>query len=336
LTRRASSKEKTILVTGGAGFIGSHLIEKLMPNRVKIRVIDDLSNGSLENLKPWLNNNNFTFIKGNLLNSADVAEAVKGCEIVYHFAANPEVRVGTIRPDLLFQQNIKATYNLLEAIRKTETINKIIFASSSTVYGEASKLPTPEDYAPMEPISIYGASKLACEAMLMAYAHTYGFHVVIFRPANIVGARNKQGAVHDFIQKLTDNPNELEILGDGTQTKSYLLISDCIEALLLAVEKSERRVEVFNIGSEDQIDVNTLARIVTQEMRLKNVRFKVTGGVEGGRGWKGDVKNMLLDISKLKSLGWTPQFNSRESVRLAARQMLSLTSQTAPLLIKTT
>jgi len=332
LTRDASASQERILVTGGAGFIGSHLIEKLVLERVKIRVIDDLSNGSLENIAPWLKNPNFTFVKGNLLNPADVTQALKGCQIVYHFAANPEVRVGSIRPDLLYQQNIVATYNLLEAIRNVGKIEKLVFASSSTVYGEASKLPTPENYAPMEPISVYGASKLACEAMLMAYAHSYGFNVIIYRPANIVGTRNKQGAVHDFIQKLMKNPGELEILGDGTQTKSYLHISDCIKALLLGVEKSDRQVEVFNVGSENQIDVKTVAEIVTEEMGLENVHFKVTGGVEGGRGWKGDVKNMLLDISKLNSIGWAPEFNSQKSVRLATKQILSMVSPTAPLL----
>ena len=199
----------------------------------------------------------------------------------------------------------------------------VLFTSSSTVYGEASRIPTPEDYAPLKPISVYGSSKLACEALIVGYAYAYGFKAVIYRLANIIGPRSTHGVVYDFVRKLRKNPRELEVLGDGTQTKSYLFIDDCVDAMLVGLEKAESQVEVFNIGSEDQIDVKTIANIVISEMGLKNVRLRFTGGVNGGRGWVGDVKNMLLETSRIKSRGWMPRHNSEESVRLAIRATLS-------------
>jgi UDP-glucose 4-epimerase len=189
------------------------------------------------------------------------------------------------------------------------------------VYGEAAKVPTPEDYAPLKPISIYGASKLAGEALITAYAYTYGFKAVIYRIANVVGPRSRHGVVYDFVQKLKKNRNELEILGDGTQKKSYLYVSDCIEAMLLGIAKSSQQVEIYNIGSEDQIDVKTIANIVVEEMGLKDVKFVFTGGV-GGRGWLGDVKNMQLDINKIKKLGWKPKLNSEQAIRLTVRSYI--------------
>jgi UDP-glucose 4-epimerase len=300
---------KDILVTGGAGFIGSHLIDSLMKTKVKVRVLDNLSSGSLENIRIWLSNPSFEFLNGSLLNKADIVQAAKGCQVIFHLAANPEVRLSSVAPDVHFKQNVMTTYNLLEALRTSMNAEYFIFASSSTVYGDASKIPTPEDYTPLEPISVYGASKLASEALIMAYAHTYGFKVVIYRLANIVGPGSSHGVIYDFISKLRKNPHELEILGDGTQAKSYLYIDDCVDAMLFTHEKISKPVEVFNLGSEDWVDVKSIAQIVIEEMRLKNVAYSFTGGVNGGRGWKGDVKYMLLANEKLKSQGWKPKLN---------------------------
>jgi len=310
------------LVTGGSGFIGNYLVERLITNNCYIRVVDNLSSGSLSNLKCWFSNPHFEFVKGELNNLKLTLNAVKGVDVIFHLAANPEVRLSSISPETHFQQNIVATFNLLEATRRERNFNTFAFTSSSTIYGEASQIPTHEDYALPEPISVYGASKLACEALIAAYAHTYGFKAVIYRLANIVGSRSKHGVINDLIQKLKKNPSELEILGDGTQTKSYLHISDCIEALVIGIEKSKKKVEVFNVGSEDQIDVKTIAHTVVEEMKLENVKFRFTGGVAGGGGWIGDVKNMLLDISKLKKLGWKPKLNSEEAVRKATQDLL--------------
>jgi UDP-glucose 4-epimerase len=313
----------SVLITGGAGFIGSHLVDALMVRGEEVCVFDNLSTGSIENVRHWLGNPNFTLIKGDLLNTTDLEKLeIKRYSLIFHFAANPEVKIGSTDPNIHFQQNIVATYNLLELIRKADAKPMLIFASTSTVYGEASEIPTPEDYAPLMPISTYGASKLACEALITAYAYTYGFKAIIYRLANIVGPRSRHGVIFDFVEKLRRSPEQLEILGDGTQTKSYLHVKDCIDAILLGLDKSSAQVEIFNVGSEDQVDVKTVAQIVIEEMGLEGVKLVFTGGVDGGRGWKGDVKNMLLDITKLKTLGWKPRLNSRQAVREAAKSLL--------------
>jgi len=315
-------RERKILVTGGAGFIGSHMVDALMRGGAEVRVLDNLSNGTLKNIQRWLGESSFKFIKGDMLNRNDLERAVDECEVIFHLAANPEVRIGASLPEVHFEQNVMATYCLLESLRRSRSIDLLVFTSSSTVYGDASEIPTPEDYGPLKPISIYGASKLASEALIISYAYTYGFKAIICRLANIIGPRSKHGVIYDFIKKLKNNQEELEILGDGTQAKSYLYIDDFVSAVLAIIKKSRGRVEIFNVGSEDWVDVKTIAEIVVEEMGLKNVSFRFTGGVDGGRGWKGDVKYMLLSIEKLKSLGWKPRFNSAEAVKKTAREIL--------------
>jgi len=311
-----------MLVTGGAGFIGSHLVDSLMRKGGKIRLLDNLSAGSMDNVTQWIGQPNFTFVEGNCLNREDIHKAMKECGLVFHLAANPEVRVGAVDTEIDFEQNIVATYNVLEEMRESEIAKTIVFTSTSTVYGDAEILPTPEEYGPLEPISLYGASKLACEALISAYCHMFDMRGVIYRFANIVGSRSRHGVIWDFIHKLLENPLELEILGDGTQTKSYLMVDECVDALLFGMEHASKRVEIYNIGSEDQMSVKEITRIVTEEMDLKDIGFRYTGGIRGGRGWIGDVKTMFLDISKMKRLGWTPRHNSAESVRLATSQIL--------------
>jgi UDP-glucose 4-epimerase len=297
-------------------------VDSLMEKGGKVVVLDNFSAGSTDNVARWAGHPDFTVIEGDCLNRKDVRTAMKGCELVFHLAANPEVRVGAVNTEIDFRQNIVATYNVLEAMRESETAKTIGFTSTSTVYGDARILPTPEEYGPLEPISLYGASKLACEALISAYCHTFGMHGVIYRFANIVGSRSRHGVIWDFIHKLLENPLELEILGDGTQTKSYLMVDACVDALLFGLEHASGKIEIYNIGSEDQISVKEIARIVTNQMDLKGVGFHYTGGVRGGRGWIGDVKTMFLDISKMKQLGWKPKYNSAESIRTATDQIL--------------
>lgn len=311
------------LVTGGAGFIGSHLVDLLMEHGLNVTVIDNLSAGKLENISKWLKNPRFKFIMGDLLNLSDVKKAIKDCDIVFHLAANPDVRRGFINTKIDYEQNILATYTLLEAMKESERCKSIVFTSSSTVYGEAGKMPTPEDYGPLKPISLYGASKLACEALISGYSHLFEFKSVICRLANIIGSRSRHGIIYDFINKLRDNPKILKVLGDGTQRKSYLHVKDCVKALLIAHEKSGKHVEIYNIGSDDAVNVATIARIIIEEMNLKDTEIQYTGGVNGGRGWRGDVKEMLLDTTKIKRLGWKSELNSAEAVRQAARELIS-------------
>lgn len=314
---------RRVLVTGGAGFIGSHLVDVLMERGALVTVLDDLSNGSLENLSLWLKHPDFIFIKGDCLNREDIEKAIGDCRIVFHMAANPDVRVGEIDTGIHLEQNVIATHSLLEEMRKSETADVIVFASTSTVYGETTAIPTPEDYGPLKPISLYGASKLASEAFISAYCGMFSMKGVVYRLANIVGPRSRHGVIWDFIQKLIRNPQELEILGDGTQTKAYLFIDDCIDAMLLGLEKAQEDFEIFNVGPEDQVNIRTIADIVTESMKLIDVKFRYRIAAEGGRGWKGDVKIMLLDVSRLRELGWEPKRNSFESVVEASKQILT-------------
>ena len=314
-----------VLVTGGAGFIGSHLVERLMKGNHGVTVIDNLSNGSLRNIESWLDNEHFSFIKGDLKEPQTSEKAAKDAELVFHLAANPEVRVGETDPSIHFEENLVATFRLLEALRKQGSARVIVFTSTSTVYGEALRLPTPEDYGPSIPISTYGATKLGSEALIDAYAHTFDLRGLIFRLANIVGPRGTTGVVVDFVKKLRANPERLEILGDGSQKKSYLYIDDCIDAISFATNEflnSNERIKVYNVGAPDSVTVARIAEIVAEEMSLSDVEFVFTGGVNGGRGWRGDVKTMLLSTERLLKQGWRPKYGSEEAVRLAARKLV--------------
>ncbi|MCD6473431.1 MAG: NAD-dependent epimerase/dehydratase family protein [Thermoplasmata archaeon] len=304
------------LVTGGAGFIGSHLIDALLKKGYNVACIDNFSSGKMEFIEHNLDK--IELIKGDLLNREDIKKALKNVDIVFHLAANPDVRLGVENTKVHFEQNILATYNLLEEMRLAG-VKKIVFTSSSTVYGEAEKIPTPEHYGPLIPISLYGASKLAAEALITAYCHTFDMEAKIYRFANVVGPRSTHGVIYDFIHKLLRDKTKLEILGDGSQKKSYLYIDDCIDAMFFGLQSS-KQVDIFNIGSEDWVNVKRIAEIVSQEMNLQP-EFIFTGGIDG-RGWKGDVKIMKLDITKLKNMGWNPRYNSEEAVRMTAKWMI--------------
>ncbi len=219
------------------------------------------------------------------------------------------------------EQNVEATYRVLEAMR-TSGVADLLFTSTPTVYGE-STVPTPEDYGPMEPISLYGATKLACEAIISAYCHTFDLRSSVFRFANVVGGRSTHGVVHDFVRKLQSNPKELEILGREPGTKkSYCYVDDCISGLLAGMEGAAGPFDVYNIGSEDQITVEEVADAVCEVMGLHEVSYRWTGGVDDGRGWKGDVRDMWMDVRKLKKTGWRPAYSSEAAVRRAVDDLL--------------
>ncbi len=309
------------LVTGGAGFIGSHLVDCLINEGKEVRVIDNLSSGNREHLAQWSDNPMMELMEVDLLDKTALDGALKGCDEVYHLAANPEVNAKNASPEDHFRQNIEATYNLLEAMRSSGEQKYIAFTSSSTVYGEAETIPTRENYGPLVPISLYGASKLACEALLTAYASMYGFRAIIYRLANVVGPRSNHGVIYDFVHKLRNNPDELEVLGDGSQSKSYLYIDDCISGLQKGIERGNQ-VDIYNIGSWDRTNVLEIAETVKDVMGLSEAKIRLTGGVDGGRGWKGDVKIMQLDMAELKSVGWTPKYGSAAAVRLTALSVI--------------
>ncbi|MCK4270494.1 MAG: NAD-dependent epimerase/dehydratase family protein [Methanogenium sp.] len=305
------------IVTGGAGFIGSHLVDALVKNGDKVVVIDNFSAGDKRNISTHIENGAVEVVEADLLDNG-WQQHFSGCTRVYHIAADPDVRGSAISPVRVYENNVRATVNVLEAMREYG-VKEIVFTSTSTVYGEAEEIPTPEDYAPMVPISVYAATKLASEAMIASYAHTYGMKAWVYRFANIIGERSNHGVIWDFIHKLKDNPGELEILGDGKQSKSYFDVTSCVNAVLFAADHSDETFNVFNVGSEDWLDVKTLADIIVEEMGLSSVQYNFMGG---DRGWVGDVPKMQLGVFKLKALGWKPDIGSVESVRLAARALL--------------
>lgn len=304
------------VVTGGCGFIGSHLVDALVERGEKVTVIDNLSTGSEGNIAGHLRDGGVILRKADLLHEGWQDLLAEGA-MVYHLAADPDVRMSGIHPETVVRNNILATGQVLEAMRRHDAPG-IVFTSTSTVYGEAAVIPTPEDYAPLEPISVYAASKLACEALISAYCHSYGMRGWVFRFANIIGERSNHGVIRDFAHKLRENPRALEILGDGKQIKSYLEVHECVRAMLYTVERAKGTYNVFNIGSEDWIDVTGIADIVVKALGLSRVAFRYTGGE---RGWVGDVPRMLLSIDRLKALGWKPVIGSRESVIAAAGAM---------------
>jgi UDP-glucose 4-epimerase len=300
---------KRVLVTGGAGFVGSHLCERLVADN-DVRVVDDLSNGD----RSWLPDE-VELIEGDLTDPAVAADAITGdLDAVFHFAADKNAARDDVEQ---YRFNNRLTETVLERMDAVG-VDNIAFTSSSTVYGEAPR-PTPEDFAPLEPISIYGASKLGEESLISVYAKSHDMTAWVYRFANIVGPRLQKGAViPDFIHKLREDPDTLEILGDGRQEKSYLHIDECIDAMCHVVENAEKDLNVYNLGTRTTTSVTTIADIVADEMGL-DPEYEFTGG---DRGWVGDVPRMRLSIEKLSALGWDPSQSSDDAVRQAVRELL--------------
>ncbi len=310
------------IVFGGAGFIGSFLAKSLLLQGHEVTVFDSLYTGKMENIADCNENKRFKFIKADMRNLDAVKKAIAGNDIAYHLAANADIRGGMENTFLDFEYNAITAYNALEAMRKCD-VKKIVFTSSSAVYGEPGVFPTPESFGPLVPTSLYGASKLAAEGYVAAFCEDFGMQSWIFRFVNILGSTNNHGVVGDFIRKLKKNPQELEILGDGKQRKSCLHISDCLSGIEVAVRKANNKVNILNIGNDDYINVDAMADEICAAMGLKGVKYAHTGGV---RGWAGDMPFVFLDNRQLRSLGWKPSMNSRQDVRRAAEEMLAAQS----------
>lgn len=306
------------LVTGGAGFIGSHLIDALIASGYKVRVIDNLSSGKLEFIKTHIASGHLEFQEGDLTLLEDVKIATKGIDCVFHLAANPDIRLGTRVTDTDLKQGTIATYNLLESMR-INGVKKIAFASSSVVYGEDAPLPTSESYGPCLPISLYGASKLACEGLITSWAGTFDFQAWIFRFANIIGERGTHGVIFDFIHKLKNDNSQLEVLGNGLQEKSYMEVKECVNAILHIYDTQNKQINLFNLGSHDTCSVKRIAEIVTEETGNKDAKIEYTGG---SRGWAGDIPRARLGIEKMLSTGYAVEYNSEDAVRHTARALI--------------
>ena len=305
-------------VTGGAGFIGSHLTDRLITEGNMVTVYDNLSSGRRERIEHHFGKESFSFFHADLLDFETLREAMKGHEVIWHLGANTDIPQGNRVTDLDLKNCTIATYNVLEAMRQNG-IDKLLFTSSATVYGEIPIMPTPEDAGPLLPISLYGAGKLASEGLVSTYSHLFGIRAWIFRFANVVGGGMGHGVIFDFIQKLKKKPKELEIFGDGSQEKPFFLVEDCIDGMFRTFRNSNNQCDVFNLGCTSTTTVTTIAKIVVQEMGLRGVKFKYTGGK---RGWAGDVPQVRFDVEKMAKLGWIVRDTSDEAVREAARRLI--------------
>ncbi len=314
-------KNKKVFVTGGAGFLGSFLSEELVKRGARITIFDRFSQGR-SRIRHLENHPQVTVIQGDLMEYDKVVEHMKGSELIFHLSSNTDIPAGLKDTMVDIRDGVLATRNILEAMRATG-VRKMIFPSSGAIYGEQHQGFRSENAGPTLPISLYGAQKISCEAFISAYAHLFAIQAWIFRFGNIISGRITHGVIRDFIKKLRANPDELEVLGDGTQTKSYMLAEECIEGIFYVVDhtklkENEGFCDVFNLGAPDETVVLDIAKMVIEEMKLSS-KIKIKGGE---RGWKGDQAKIALDISKIRKMGWEPKHNSDQAVRISVRRMI--------------
>jgi UDP-glucose 4-epimerase len=305
------------IVTGGAGFIGSHLVDQLIDDGYNVTVIDNLSCGTMENLKQHKNNPKLKVYQTDIRDAEELNKIFKDHDVVFHLAAQANIRKSAIDHKSDLDNNIVGTINILEAMVQNK-ISDFVFSSTSAIYGEATVRPTPEDYMPIQ-TSLYGASKLACEAYAEAFGEFATINTWAFRFSNIIGERCRRGVVWDFVHKLLKNSAELEILGDGKQSKEYLYVKDCVDGIICGYKKTHERVNPFNLAIEENRTVDEVADIVIKEMQLERVKRKYSGGQHG---WIGDNPIVHLSIDKIKSTGWKPRFSSEEALSITTQWTL--------------
>ena len=304
------SNSKKVLVTGCAGFIGSNLVKSLINKNYIVTGVDNFRTGQKKFIKNFLNNKNFKFKKIDLLSKKDLKRLFKEkFDIIFHFAANADVRKGYLNPLNDLKYNTIMTSKLLEECRKNK-INKFVFCSTGSIYGETRVVPTPENVNFPIQTSMYGASKLACEGLIQAYSEAYGLKSYIYRFVSILGPNYSHGHVIDFYNKLNKNKNILQVLGDGNQRKSYLHVNDCINAILLTVKKEKKKINIFNLGTNETITVKDSIKIICKNLNA-NPEINFSGGK---RGWIGDVPHIHLKINKIKKIGWKPKYTIKQSI----------------------
>jgi UDP-glucose 4-epimerase len=296
-------------VTGGAGFVGSNLVDRLVEDGNDVVIYDNFSTGREEFIAAARQSGRVHIVSGDVLDRDALTAAMRGCDVVCHLAANADVRWGTLHPDRDLQQNVLATFNVLEAMRALQ-IRTIAFSSTGSIYGEPEVFPTPEDAPFPVQTSIYGASKLACEGLISAYCEGYDMRAFIFRFVSVLGERYTHGHVFDFVKHLRAHPESLRILGNGKQRKSYIYVRDCVDGIVLAMRTAQNRVNILNVGVDDYCEVTDSVQWITQHMAV-SPKLEFTGG---DRGWVGDSPFIFLDCSKMRSLGWRPAVSIRDAV----------------------
>ncbi|HEY1765178.1 MAG TPA: NAD-dependent epimerase/dehydratase family protein [Opitutaceae bacterium] len=313
---------ETVFVSGGAGFIGSHFVRRLLGEKSlrRIVVFDNFTSGKEAYLAPLRGDRRLEVVSGDLKKKEDVTAAMRGCALVIHLAANPDIAKAVEQPDIDFWEGTFLAQNVLEAMRVTGA-RRMLYTSGSGVYGENAAVAFTESYGPCVPISTYGASKLACEALIAAYCHMFGITCRAFRFANVVGPRQTHGVGYDFIRRLRSDPTRLRILGDGRQSKSYIHVDDILEAVLAADRTGAVPFDLYNVATGDYITVREIAEIAVGVCGLdpKSVRFEYTGG---DRGWKGDVPVVRFDCAKIAAIGWRPGRTSVQAIRDSMASML--------------
>lgn len=309
-----------IFIAGGAGFIGSNLVKAILSEdrNISVVVYDNFSSGKKSHFKDIKDGKNLTIIEADIKDLAQLTKVMKRMDIVYHFASNPDISKALIDPQIDFREGTLLTNNIVEAMR-VNNIKKLLYASGSGVYGETGDLEVSENYFTNQPISTYGASKIAGEALICSYCHMFEMSAVSFRFANVVGPNQTHGVGYDFVNKLRKNPGELLILGDGNQSKSYIYITDVIKAMRLIEKNFPHGYSYYNVATRDYITVEEIADMVVKVMGLKGVTYRYAGG---DRGWKGDVPVVHLDSDKIRNLGWTNVYSSREAMRKSVSSML--------------
>ena len=309
----------SILITGGAGFIGSHLTDRLLNQGNKVVILDNLSLGRKSNLNQAMQNPNCTFVEGDVLNEELLDSLFKQhhFDMVFHLAANSDIARSHANPNVDLDMTFLTTYAVLKKMRQYN-VKKLMFASTSAIYGQTGGDEVKETYGPLFPASHYGASKLASEAFISSFVENYGIQAWVTRFPNVCGERTTHGILHDFVKKLKNNPEELEVLGDGKQAKPYLYVKDLIDAILFVVDHTNDKINYFNLGGEGQTSVTKIAEFVIQAMNL-HAKIRYTGG---DRGWVGDVPKFAYNLDKIHQLGWKASYSSDEAVKIAIKYIL--------------
>lgn len=314
---------RKVFLTGGSGFIGSHVVDLLIPQGYSVTVYDNLSNGRREFIEHHQGHPNFRFVEADILDTERLAAEMQGHDLVWHLAANTDIIGGAEQPRRDLRDCVMGTFNVVEAMRKLG-IRPILFSSTGAVYGELCReTATSEASGPLLPVSTYAAGKIGSEAFISSFCHLYGLRGYLFRFGNVIGARMTHGVIYDFIRKLRENPDELLIRGDGTQEKNYFLVEECIDGMAYLFRNlhltDDRPCDLFNLGTDSVTKVVNIAQIVKEEMGLTDTRIRIEGT---RRAWLGDQPKVHITVDKMRQFGWTAKLTSDQAVRIAVRRML--------------